>query len=140
MQNLIVRGHIETKISALRVEKGLDTGDIYMKMPMSLEGTAEEIYLRASDIIEDMIEEIILNHPNPEPQSGKPVVFARRKPADSDISELTDINKVYDYIRMLDAEGYPHAFIEQNGIRYEFGRVCKKADGSLVADVRISKN
>ena len=140
LQNLIVRGHIETKISALRVEKGLDTGDIYMKMPMSLEGTAEEIYLRASDIIEDMIEEIILNHPNPEPQSGKPVVFARRKPADSDISELTDINKVYDYIRMLDAEGYPHAFIEQNGIRYEFGRVCKKADGSLVADVRISKN
>lgn len=140
LQNLIVRGHKETKISALRVEKGLDTGDIYMKKPMSLEGTAEEIYLRASDIIEDMIEEIILNHPKPKPQSGEPVVFARRKPVDSDMSELTDISKVYDYIRMLDAEGYPHAYIELNGIRYEFGRVSKKADGSLIADVKISKN
>lgn len=140
LQNLIVRGHKETDISALRVEKGLDTGDIYLKKPMSLEGTAEEIYLRASDIIEDMIEKIILDNPVPKPQSGKPVVFVRRKPADSDMSELTDINKVYDYIRMLDAEGYPHAYIELNGIRYEFGRVSKKADGSLLADVRISKN
>lgn len=140
LQNLIVRGHKETKISALRVEKGLDAGDIYMKKPMSLEGTAEEIYLRASNIIEDIIEEIILNHPKPKPQFGEPVVFSRRKPVDSNMSELTDINKVYDYIRMLDAEGYPHAYIELNGIRYEFGRVSKKADGSLVADVRISKN
>ncbi len=140
LQNLIIRGHKETKISALRVEKGLDTGDIYLKRNMTLEGSAEEIYLRASDIIEDMIEDIILDNPVPEPQSGEPVVFARRKPADSDMSELTDINKVYDYIRMLDAEGYPHAYIELNGIRYEFGRVSKKADGSLVADVRISKN
>lgn len=139
LQNLIVRGHQETKISALRVEKGLDTGDIYMKKPMSLEGTAEEIYLRASDIIEKMIEEIIFNNPKPEPQSGEAVVFARRKPSDSDMTELTDINKIYDYIRMLDAEGYPHAYIELNEIRYEFGRVSKKADGSLVADVRISK-
>lgn len=139
LQNLIVRGHKETKISALKVEKGLDTGDIYMKKPMSLEGTAEEIYLRASDIIEDMIEEIILNYPMPVSQSGEPVVFTRRKPADSNMSELTDLNKVYDYIRMLDAEGYPHAYIELNGIRYEFSRVSKKADGSLLADVRISK-
>jgi len=31
LQNLIVRGFTHTKLSALRVEKGLDTGDIYLK-------------------------------------------------------------------------------------------------------------
>src|SRR5687768_14299625 len=30
LQNLIERGHSETKITALRVEKGLDSGKIYL--------------------------------------------------------------------------------------------------------------
>ena len=139
LQNLIVRGHKDTKISALRVEKGLDTGDIYMKKTLSLYGSAEEIFLRASGIIETMIEEIIQNDPIPQKQVGEPVEFKRRKANESDISCLNDLGKVYDYIRMLDAEGYPKAFITVNGVKYEFSRVQQKADGSLIADVRIIK-
>lgn len=139
LQNLIVRGHKETKISALRVEKGLDTGDIYMKKPLSLYGSAEEIYMRASGIIESMIEEIIQDDPEPQKQTGNPVEFKRRKAKESDISGLDDLDTIYDYIRMLDAEGYPKAFISVGGFKYEFSRVQQKADGSLVADVRISK-
>lgn len=139
LQNLIVRGIKQTKISALRVEKGLDTGDIYLKRDLPLYGTAEEIYLRASGIIEDMIVDIINDNLQPKPQTGEPVLFTRRKPADSDMAQLDDINTIYDYIRMLDAEGYPHAYLENNNIRYEFSRVSMKADGSLVADVKIYK-
>ena len=36
LQNLIVRGHKETKISALNVQSGLDTGDIYLKKKLIL--------------------------------------------------------------------------------------------------------
>lgn len=139
LQNLIVRGHKETKVSALRVEKGLDTGDIYMKKPLSLYGSAEEIYMRASGIIETMIEEIILTNPKPQKQTGEPVEFKRRKAADSDISGLNDLDTIYDNIRMLDAEGYPKACLTIGEVKYEFSRVQQKADGSLVADVRISK-
>ena len=139
LQNLIVRGIKQTKISALRVEKGLDTGDIYLKRDLPLYGAAEEIYLRASGIIEDMIVDIINDNLQPKPQAGEPVLFTRRKPADSDMAQLDDINTIYDYIRMLDAEGYPHAYLENNNIRYEFSRVSMKADGSLVADVKIYK-
>ena len=139
LQNLIVRGHKETKISALRVEKGLDTGDIYMKKPLSLYGSAEEIYMRASGIIETMIEEIIQNNPKPQKQTGEPVEFKRRKAAESDISGLNDLDTIYDYIRMLDAEGYPQASLTIGDVKYEFSHVQQKADGSLVADVRISK-
>src|SRR5690606_34251586 len=61
LQNLIVKGHKSTKISALRVNQGLDTGDIYLKLPLALHGTASEIFLRASTIIEKMIYEILKN-------------------------------------------------------------------------------
>ena len=40
---------------------------------------------------------------------------------------------------MLDCEGYPNAFIELNGIKYEFTNV-KKDNHLLKADVRIKKN
>ena len=59
VQNLIVRGHEKTKITALKMEAGLDTGPVYMKRPLSLLGTAEEIFVRASRIVADMILEII---------------------------------------------------------------------------------
>jgi methionyl-tRNA formyltransferase len=38
---------------------------------------------------------------------------------------------------MLDAEGYPKAFIDVKGFRYEFRRASLK-DGRIVADVVIT--
>ena len=51
LQNLIVRGKKDTMLSAIQVEKELDAGAIYMKMPLSLEGSAAQILRRASNII-----------------------------------------------------------------------------------------
>lgn len=42
-------------------------------------------------------------------------------------------------ILTLDADGYPHAYIEKGEFRYEFTRASIKADGSIVADVKITK-
>lgn len=139
LQNLIIRGFEETRISAIRVEGGIDTGPVYLKRPLDLCGTAEEIFIRASKIIEDMILEIINTNILPTPQEGEAVVFRRRKPEESNIKQLTDLNQVYDYIRMLDAEGYPKAFIEAGAFRLEFSRATLKGDKSIIADVRISE-
>ena len=59
LQNLIARGHRETMISAIKVDIGIDTGDVYCKSHLSLEGTAHEIFMRSTPIIADMIEKII---------------------------------------------------------------------------------
>ncbi|MDC0865587.1 methionyl-tRNA formyltransferase, partial [bacterium] len=40
LQNLIIRGHKDTMITAIRCMKGLDAGPIYIKKPLSLEGSA----------------------------------------------------------------------------------------------------
>lgn len=139
LQNLIVRGLAATKLSALRVEVGLDTGPVYLKMDLSLSGTAEEIFVRVNKLVGKMIVEIIQNNLQPVPQEGDPVVFKRRKPEQSDMSGLEKLEEIFDYIRMLDADGYPHAYIEKGEFRYEFTRASIKADGSIVADVKITK-
>ncbi len=139
LQNLIVRGLTATKLSALRVEVGLDTGPVYLKMDLSLSGTAEEIFVRVNKLVGKMIVEIIQNNLRPVPQEGDPVVFKRRKPEQSDMSGLEKLEEIFDYIRMLDADGYPHAYIEKGEFRYEFTRASIKADGSIVADVKITK-
>jgi methionyl-tRNA formyltransferase len=137
LQNLIVRGFTETKISAIRAGKGIDTGDIYLKESLCLHGSAEEIFIRASGIIGPMIRRIINEDLQPYPQEGPVTIFKRRKPEDSDIGPLETIEQLYDYIRMLDCEGYPHAYAEIGNFRIEFSKAVVKADESIIANVRI---
>jgi methionyl-tRNA formyltransferase len=141
LQNLIERGIYQTKISAIRVVGEVDAGPVYLKYPFTLEGSASEIYRRASNIIfEKMIPEIVRNKPEPEPQRGEPVVFKRRTSQQSDISNLDSVQKVYDYIRMLDAEGYPAAFLEKNLLRVEFFNAEIAGDSvTALAKIRIKK-
>ena len=126
-------------LTALRCGAELDAGDVYLKEDLSLYGSAEEIFLRADALIEQMILRILHESPTPQPQQGEPVLFSRRKPAQSNLANCSagDLDACYDQIRMLDAEGYPHAFIEFNGMRLEFRRGSRRSDG-LHADVRIT--
>ena len=138
LQNLIYRGHKNTMLTALRCSAGMDTGDIYLKEPLSLLGSAEEIYLRANELIQIMIERIVIENPTPTPQKGDSVIFSRRCAEQSNLSNCQEgeISSWYDHIRMLDAEGYPHAFLDVNGMRLKFRRVTRRCDG-LYADVLI---
>lgn len=139
LQNLIVRGFKETKVSAIKVAKGIDTGDIYLKSDLSLEGTARVIFERSKNIIEKMIEKIILDDLKPIPQKGEIEIFKRRTPEESNIQNLTETNDVYDYIRMLDCEGYPNAFIETEHFKFEFDKAAIENDKTVTAHVRITK-
>jgi len=139
LQNLIIRGHKETKISAIKVEAGIDTGDIYLKKNLTLEGTAKEILLSATIVIGEMIIEIIKNDLKPIPQTGEVVEFKRGKPEDGNILQLNDLNLIFDYIRMLDCEGYPNAFIETDSIKIEFCNAHLESNNNLTAHVRIFK-
>jgi len=137
LQNLIVRGISETKISALRCVEEMDAGPIYLKKPLSLHGSAEEIYLRAAGVIEDMIVEILNKQPDPVPQEGEPTIFKRRKPEQSNLAGISTLEGAFDLIRMLDADGYPPAFLEIGPFKLEFTRASRKTD-QVVSDVRIT--
>lgn len=136
LQNLIARGIYETKLSALKCTAQLDAGDIYIKQPLSLWGTAEEIYLRAAELTKEMIIQIVKEKPQLHKQQGEPVVFRRRKPSEGDVGKFKSLSEVFDYIRMLDADTYPPAFLDKNNLHIEFTRASLK-EGYILADAKI---
>ena len=140
LQNLIVRGKKSTKISAIKVVKELDAGPIYFKEDLKLNGTAQEIYERASSIIfNKMLPIFLTKRIIPKPQIGKIVTFKRRTKEQSEIADCKSIKDVYNYIRMLDAETYPNAYIIKDKIKYQFFNPYIK-NNELFATVKITED
>ncbi|AIK96936.1 formyltransferase family protein [Candidatus Odyssella acanthamoebae] len=138
IQNLIIRGHIDTKISALKMVEEVDAGPVYMKTPLSLNGNAQEIFENSAKVIADMMIEIVKNNPDPIPQLGEATVFKRRKESDNAIATDKNLAHVYNQIRMLDADSYPKAFINYGNLHLEF--TDSQLEGEeLIAKVRITQ-
>ena len=76
-----------------------------------------------------MLAQIVDQNPSPQAQTGEIVPFKRRKPSESQVPRAYDLQKLHDFIRMLDADGYPHAFLEHNGYRFEFTNATLSDDG-----------
>lgn len=142
-QNLVMNEVYDTKISALKVDGGLDTGDIYLTEDFNISiGSAEENFIKLSNIIfEKMIPTLLSCDLIPKKQYGEIVEFKRRKPKDSDLLSLQEkkIYKLYDFIRMLDAEDYPKAYIKLDKIKIEFSEVHLK-NKKLVGRFEVVKN
>lgn len=128
LQNLILAGHTQTQLSALRMVEEMDAGPLYTKCPMPLAGRAEDIYVRAGQLSIDIIRWMVETEPMPVSQQGEPVLFKRRKPAQSALPTEGNLLALYDHIRMLDAPTYPLAFIEHGNYRIEFSHAEIQGD------------
>ncbi len=143
LQNLLACGITKTSISALQVDGGIDTGPIFLKQPFSLAyGNADELLRHAAQIIfTEMIPNILKNRPQPVPQKGEATLFKRRKPNESNlgIAPLKTIDEYYNFIRMLDGEGYPPAFIPlPDGFILQLKNATLK-DGVVQGEFMLSK-
>lgn len=136
LQNLIVRGYSETKLSALRMIAEVDAGPVYLKLPLSLEGRAQEIFERTADLVYAAIEHIVRVQPEPTPQFGESIMFKRRTPQQSELPANLTMSQLRDFIRMLDADTYPPAFIDHGPYRIEF-HDAQSVDESIFAKVCI---
>jgi methionyl-tRNA formyltransferase len=135
LQNLIQRGHRTTVLSALRMTGELDGGPVYEKRPLSLAGTAQETYERATMLACEMIRSWETDLPVPVGQQGHPTVFSRRTPEQSEVQGTETLEELHDMIRMLDADGYPKAFVTLGGLRLELSRSSCKGDALEAAVV-----
>jgi len=112
IQNQIIRNIKKTKTTAFLMNDGLDTGDILLQKSLSLEGSLDEIFERM--ILNDyqMIIKIIKGNYKIKKQRGKPTVYKRRKPEESELKNLNQSKKfLYNFIRML-ADPYPNAYLK----------------------------
>lgn len=78
IENLLLRGHAETVITAHRMVEELDAGPIYkVSGPVSLAGTKDQILERFIQPCVELIRWIIEHEPEPYPQVGEIVTFKR---------------------------------------------------------------
>lgn len=136
LQNLILAGQAETQLTALKMVDEMDAGPVYAKRTLSLEGKAQEIYENAGKLSFELIEWIISNTPEPKEQEGAVTIFKRRRPEQSLVSASLTKKELYDFVRMLDAEGYPHAFINHGNLKLELTD-AKLEDDGISAQVKI---
>ena len=142
IQNQILMGIKNTKITAFKVTKKLDGGPIVLKKPFKLRGTAQEIYIDMEKISLKMISKISkMKKLIYKKQKGKVLIFKRRLENQSEIktNKIISTKKLYDFIRMLDAENYPKAFIKLNRF---IGRLsnAKYKNQKLLATIEFIKN
>lgn len=143
LQNLIQREIYQTKISALKVDGGLDTGDIYLKEDFDIsKGSAHILYMQASDIIfKKMIPTLLTKIIIPMRQDGDAVTFTRRDEKQSNLldSNIKNIHQLYDFIRMLDAPNYPKANIAFGNLKMRF-KDAKLENGKLSGTFEVIEN
>ena len=112
IQNQILRGVKKTKTTAFYMTKGIDEGKILLKENLSLVGSLDDIFLRMIDNDYKMIQKIIRGDFKPKNQKGKPTIFKRRTPAESELKSFNhSLEYLHDFIRMLD-DPYPNAFLK----------------------------
>lgn len=143
LQNHIIRKIYRTKITAFRITGELDSGDIYIKEDFCLEvGSAEELFIKASEVIFfRMIPYIIREKPTPTKQEGYSTFFPRRKPEDSNLltANINSIEDFYDFVRMLDAEGYPKAYIKIGNLKILFSEATLRS-GRVVGRFEVEED
>ena len=112
LQNQIIRGVEKTKSTAFLMTEGLDQGDILLQKDLSLGGSLDEIFERMIKNDFQIISQIIKGKFRRRKQIGKPTLYKRRKPSQSELKSLNYSTKyLYDFIRML-SDPYPNAFIK----------------------------
>lgn len=137
IQNQIARGRTETEVCALQMTGELDAGPVYARSPLSLLGGGDEIFMRLNRVSLELIRTVVAERPTAAPQAGEALVFRRRRPRQSALPRGATLEQLFDHIRMLDAEGYPPAFLEADGLRLTFRRPALRR-GRIDADVTLT--
>ena len=120
IQNLILAGHKTSPVWALFATEKFDEGPLITNRDVSLEGKLSEIFARIKTAVLEMICEICEGKTVSKPQEGDVEIFKRLTALDNLIPNDVDISSVYDRIRMVDASGYPNAYIEYGNLKIEF--------------------
>ena len=120
IQNLILQGHKESPVCALKMTDVLDGGPVYDFINVSLSGNIDEIFSRIAFCVEKLILKICQSEINPTEQKGDVSIFKRLSENDNELSTNCSLEELYDRIRMVDGQNYPKAFIKFGNKKIEF--------------------
>ncbi|WP_085301677.1 UDP-glucuronic acid dehydrogenase [Colwellia polaris] len=118
----VISGKDDITLSLLEAKEPVDTGDIWKKVKINLDGTElfDEINTLLFDAELNLIEWACENHNNcqPMPQSGlKSTYYRKRVPQDSELDLDKTLDSQFNLLRVCDPNRFP-AFFYKNGQRY----------------------
>lgn len=142
LQNQVMDGILQSRVNAIKMSEPVDSGDIYLSEPISLQGSATDMWLAISDVVSDMIKRLcndtsIVAVPQETPTGSQ---YKRR--TNNDLAQVShdDIVNVLRFIQMLDGPGYPGAHVDVGDFRLTLSRAKLQNDQSVLCDVVIRKN
>lgn len=103
VERAILAGDVETGVCVMRVDEGLDTGDVYARECVAIPPTATAVWLRGrlvevgSRLLADTVAGGL---PTPEPQHGEIVVAAKIRPDDLRLSTTMDTTTLDRIVRV----------------------------------------
>ena len=139
IQNLILLGYKKSPVCALKMVEELDSGPIYSKGELSLEGPLSIIFKRLNIIVNDLIKDLVEFLPEPKSQKGNHFYFKRLNEAQNKIPQQGSLDDFYDRVRMLDDPTYPNAYINYGDYIIEFSK-AEFADGKINCEAQIKFN
>ena len=141
IQNLIKRNRSKTFVNALKLNHKIDSGELYLRRKVSLTGNLEEIFRKISIIISRMIELIIKDKLKKSKQKNKGSYFKKITSNELNQKERFNSNKLYNLIRMRDAEEYEKTYLKFSNLKIELSDVkLKKNKLRAVANILINDN
>ena len=118
IQNQIIAGEKESKVTLFFMNEEMDAGDIIAQKHYSLDGSLADVLKRITKIGIELTLQHIVNVDNifSTPQNSQLATYCkRRKPSDSEITieelMIKPAEFIYNKIRML-ADPYPNAYIK----------------------------
>jgi len=130
----VIEGNDSIVISLLDAAEPVDSGDIWRKEKIQLEG--HELYDEINELVfaaEVRLMDYAMTHFAtivPARQSGNPTYYRARTPKDSEIDPRDTLAAQFNLLRVADPDRYP-AFFMLHGMRYEISiRKAKPADST----------
>lgn len=117
----VLEGKKKIPITLFEAEKSVDSGVIYLKDYIHLEGHElnTEIKHLQGDATIQIIMKFLKEKPQGTPQEGESTFYPRRRVSDSELDLNKTIEEQFDLLRVCDNERYP-AFVIKDGIKYLF--------------------
>lgn len=117
----ILEGKNEIPITLFEATEKVDSGGIYLKDMIYLEGheLVDEVREKQGKKTIELILKFIDNYPNNPiiAQQGESSYYPKRSPQDSELDIFKTIDEQFNLLRVCDNDRYP-AFFVRNGIKY----------------------
>lgn len=119
----ILEGKNTIPVCLLEAGLDVDSGDIYLKEYMHLDGREllREIREKLANLINNMVIEFVKSYPtileSKSMQKGEPSYYPKRTANDSELDINKTIKDQFNLLRVVDNDSYP-AYFNINGVKY----------------------